>query len=309
MDKGKISTLIWDYVLMTFGCVIFCMSWESFLIPNQIASGGLTGICTVIQYATGFPVSVSYVLLNVILLAIGFLIIGNGFGLKTIYCIALTTVLFAVLPKFDFLKSVEGNPLYISDKVLIPIIGGLIEAIGISFIFKRGGSTGGTDVVALIFGKFWPVSPGKVYMCLDVFIIASILLVPGTSVQDMVYGYIAMLSFTLFLDFLLLGSKATVQVLVFSKKFKEIADEITINLNRGVTALEAVGWYTQKTSKVLIIMVRKTQLSTITKAIKKIDPNAFVSVSSASAVYGEGFEEMKTGIELKKKKNEQPVQN
>lgn len=309
MEKAKISTVIWDYVLMTIGCVIFCISWDCFLIPNQIASGGLTGICTVIQFATGFPVSVSYVLLNVILLVIGFLIIGNGFGIKTIYCIALTTVLFAILPNFEFLKSVEGSALYISDKVLIPIIGGLIEAIGINFIFKRGGSTGGTDVVALILGKFWPVSPGKVYMSLDVFIIASVLLVPGKAVQDMVYGYIAMLSFTLFLDFLLLGSKASVQVLVFSKKFKEIADEITVNLNRGVTALEAVGWYSQKASKVLVIMVRKTQLATITKAIKKIDPKAFVSVSSASAVYGEGFEEMKTGIELKKKKNEQSVQN
>ena len=300
-NKSRALTIAWDYLVMSLGCLIFCFSWEAFMIPNQIASGGLTGVCTIIQYATGFPVSLSYIALNVFLLISGFLILGNGFGIKTIYCIALTTVLFAIMPKFPFLHSIEGQPLYISEKVLLPIMGGLIEAIGISMIFRQGGSTGGTDVIALILGKFWPVSPGKVYICFDVFIIASILILPGKGVQDMVYGYIAMITFSLFLDFILLGSKATVQILIFSSKYKEIADELTSNLRRGVTALEAIGWYTQKPSKVLIIMVRKTQLSLITKAIKSIDPDAFVSVSSASAVYGRGFDEMKTGLERKKK--------
>lgn len=301
--KQSKFTLFLDYVWMTVGCVIFAIAWEAFLISNHIASGGLAGICTVINFSTGIPVSFSYIVLNVLLLGIGFLVLGKGFGFKTIYCIALTTVLFDVLPRTPFIANLETNPL-LDDKVLNPIIGGLIEAIGISFIFKRGGSTGGTDVIALILNKFWPVSPGKVYMCLDVFIIASVLLVPGMGIKDMVYGYIAMLSFTLFLDFLLLGSKATVQVLVFSKKYKEIADEMTINLSRGVTALQAVGWYSQQESKVLLIMVRKTQLSMITRAIKDIDPGAFVSVSSASAVYGQGFDEMRTGIDRKKKQQD-----
>ena len=300
--EGKL-TVVLDYFWMTLGCVIFAFAWEAFLISNHIASGGVAGICTVINFCTGIPVSWSYIVLNIVLLAVGFLVLGNGFGLKTIYCIALTTVLFDILPRTPFIMSLAETPL-LDDKILNPIIGGLIEAIGINFIFQRGGSTGGTDVVALILNKFWPISPGKVYMCLDVFIIASVLLAPGMGIKDMVYGYIAMLSFTLFLDFLLLGSKATVQVLVFSRKYKEIADEMTQNLSRGVTALEAVGWYTQKESKVLLIMVRRTQLNTITKAIKEIDPGAFVSVSAASAVYGQGFDEMKTGIERKKKQQD-----
>lgn len=305
-QKQSKSTIILDYVWMTIGCAIFCVAWEAFLISNHIASGGLTGICTVINFCTGIPVSWSYILLNVVLLGIGFLILGKGFGFKTIYCIALTTVLFDILPNTPFIQHLAENPLLGNDdKVLYPIIGGLLEAVGISFIFKRGGSTGGTDVVALILNKFWPVSPGKVYMSLDLFIIASVLLAPGMGIKDMVYGYIAMLSFTLFLDFLLLGSKATVQVLVFSKKYKEIADEMTGNLRRGVTALNAVGWYSQQESKVLLIMVRKTQLTMITRAIKEIDPGAFVSVSSASAVYGQGFDEMRTGLDRKKKQQEQ----
>lgn len=282
---------------MSLGCVIFCLAWDGFMIPNGIASGGVTGLCTIFQFATGVPVPYTYILLNAILLGVGFWVMGNGFGFKTIYCIALTTVLFQFAPDIDIIKSIPGNPLYISDKILIPVIGGLLEAIGILMIFRRGGSTGGTDIVALIFNKYWPISPGKVFMIVDFFIIASILLVPGKTLQDMVYGYIAMIAFSLFLDFLMLGEKATAQVLVFSKKYEEIADEISLKLNRGVTALKAVGWYSKADSKVLLIIVKRTQLQPLTKAIKNIDPKAFVSVSSASGVYGEGFEEMKTGID------------
>lgn len=298
--KQSTVSIISDYLWMTVGCIIFAFAWESFLIANHIASGGLAGICTVINFCTGLPVSWSYIALNAILLSIGFLVLGKGFGVRTIFCIALTTVLFDILPRMSYIAGLAEKPM-LDDMILNPIIGGLLEAVGINLIFKHGGSTGGTDVIALILNKFWPVSPGKVYMCLDVFIIASVLLAPGMGLKDMVYGYIAMLSFTLFLDFLLLGSKATVQVLVFSKKYKEIADEMTVNLHRGVTALEAVGWYSQQESRVLLIMVRKTQLQQITKAIKDIDPGAFVSVSSASAVYGQGFDEMRTGIDRKKK--------
>ena len=301
MALKKVFNIIGDYAIMSLGCAIFCLAWDAFLIPNGIASGGVAGFCTILQFATGIPLAYTYVLLNIILLVIGFWIMGNGFGFRTIYCIALTTVIFQLAPNLEIIKAVEGNPLYISERILIPVIGGLLEAVGILMIFRRGGSTGGTDIIALIFSKFWPVSPGKVFMILDLFIIASILLVPGKTLQDMVYGYIAMLAFTLFLDYLLLGNKATVQVLVFSSKYEEIADEIAWKLNRGVTALRAIGWFSKSESKVLLIIVRRTQLQLITRAIKNIDPKAFVSISSASGVYGEGFEEMKTGLDKKKK--------
>ena len=197
--------------------------------------------------------------------------------------------------------SLEGRPLYISEKVLIPIIGGLVEALGIGIILERGGSTGGTDLLAVVINKFWPVSLGKVYIFCDLVIIASILLIPGRTFQDMVYGYIAMLTFSLMVDFVLLGRKSTVQVLVFSEKYEDIADYIIKVLDRGVTALNAVGWYTKSDKKVLLIIVRKSQLHDLTKAVKAIDNRAFVSVAPANSVYGEGFEEMKTGVDRKKK--------
>jgi len=299
----QITKTFLDYIVLSVGTLLYCMAWDSFMIPNNIASGGLTGGCTIIQFATNgaIPVEYSFILTNALLLLIGFWVLGKGFGFKTIYVIALSTFLFHFLPGFDCLRALPGRPLYVDEKVLIPIIGGVLEAIGVGMIFIKGGSTGGTDVLALIINKFWPVSPGKVYVCTDIFIIASILLVPGKTFQDMIYGYIAMVTFSVGIDYVLLGNKSTVQILVFSHKYSEIADYIIKEMDRGVTALDAIGWYTKEERKVLLILVRKAQLPMITKAIKNIDHKAFVSISPASGVYGEGFEEIKTGISRKKK--------
>ncbi len=299
-DK-KILEGIKEYVIISLGTLVYCMAWDFFMIPNNIASGGLTGLCTILQFATngGIPVAYSFIIANVILLTIAFIVLGKGVGFKTIYCILLSTVFFEVLPNFTFLQSVPGQPLYISEKVLVPIIGGLMEAVGIGFILHYGGSTGGTDIIALIINKFWPVSLGKSYFYMDIFIIASILFIPDKTVQDMVYGYIAMITFSLMVDFVLLGRKSTVQVLIFSQKYDKIADYIIENMDRGVTILKAVGWFTKQEKDVLLVLVRKTQLSDITKIVKEIDKDAFMSVSPASSVYGEGFEEIKTGVPQK----------
>lgn len=306
MTAKKVLSTIWDYIVMSFGTLLFCLAWDSFLIPNGIAAGGVTGASAIIQFATNGVVAVpyTYFTINFILLVLGVISLGKGFGVKTVYVVALSTVLFKILPNFDFLEATPGNFLYIGNDVLIPIVGGLIEAIGVGIIFRRGGSTGGTDIAALIINKFWPVSPGKVYLYSDMFIIASVMLIPGKSFETMIYGYLAMITFSFMLDFVLLGSKSTVQVLVFSKKYEQIADDIIARLNRGVTALKSVGWYTRKDSNVLLVLVRKAQLPELTKLIKSVDDKAFVSVSPASSVYGEGFEELKAGLTRKNKEKE-----
>lgn len=300
---GKVLRTVWDYAVISFGVLLYCLSWDSFMIPNNIASGGLTGACTIIQFGTGIPVSYSFIVINTLLLIGGSLVLGRGFGLKTIYAILLSTVLFRIFPGIPQIQAIPGEPLYISEKVLIPIIGGLLEAVGLNLVLQKGGSTGGTDIVALIVNKFWPVSLGSVFMYLDLFIIASVLLVPGKGVQDMVYGYIAMVTFSLMLDSMQLGRKSSLQVLVFSKKYNEIADYIINVMDRGVTALESVGWYTKESREVLLIVIRRAQLQELTRAIKSVDKDAFVSVCPARSVFGEGFEEMKTGITRKKKNN------
>ena len=303
MDRKAIRSVVWDYIVITAGALLYVVAWTSFLIPNGIASGGLTGACTIIEMATHglIPVGWSFPALNALLIIIATLILGKGFGFRTIYAILVSTLLFDVMPKVDVLLSLPGHLLYLDEKILVPVIGGIVEAIGIGLILSRGGSTGGTDIFAMIINKFWPVSPGQVYLYFDLFIIASVLLIPGKTFQDMMYGYLAMISFSLVVDYVLLGRKSSVQVLIFSEKFTDIADFIIHEMDRGVTAINAVGWYTQSEKKVLLVLARKSQLHEITKAVKGVDPKAFMSVSPASDVYGEGFEEIKTGIDRKKK--------
>ena len=191
------------------------------------------------------------------------------------------------------------------DKLLIAVVGGIIEALGIGLVLLRGGSTGGTDIAAMIVNKYWPVSPGKVYLFSDIFIIASVLLIPGKTLEDMIYGYVVMVTFSFMVDFVLLGQKSSAQVLIFSSKYKEIADSISHNLHRGVTAFQSIGWYSQSEGKVLLVVIRQHQLHEVVALIKSIDNKAFVSVSSASGVYGEGFDEIKTGLKLKKKEQKE----
>lgn len=303
MKTSKVFNVLWDYFLMSLGTLVFVMAWTSFLIPNGLASGGLTGLSTILDYATkGFiPMDFTYALLNVILLVAGFLFLGKSFGFKTIYVIAFSSFLFWLLPKYFPGLEVRDPEL---TKLMVSLIGGSMEACGIGLILLRGGSTGGTDIVAMILNKYWPISPGKVYLYSDIFIVASLLLIPedqGGGLVNMIYAYVVMLTFSFGIDYVLLGNKSSVQLLVFSKKYKEIADHIIYDVERGVTALQSVGWYSQKDSKVLLIILRKNEMTEVINEIKRIDKDAFVSVSSATSVYGEGFEEIKTGLSLKKK--------
>ena len=300
MSSNKVMSVVWDYFLMTVGSLIFVMAWTSFLIPNGLASGGMTGLCTIIQYGTGIPVGITYPLINVLLLVLGFFSLGKGFGIKTIFVLALTSVLFEVLPMFPVLEVTE-----FPDKLLVAIVGATMESVGIGLIMLRGGSTGGTDIIAMIINKYWPVSVGKVYLFTDIFIITLLLVVPDKGIVDMIYAYVVMLGFSFGIDFVLLGNKSSVQILIFSSKYEEIANHIINNVGRGVTALQSMGWYSQKDSKVLLVITRKTEMNEIIHEIKNIDSRAFVSVASAHSVYGEGFEEIKTGLIINKKSNKQ----
>lgn len=300
MKPNKILGVVWDYFLMTIGSVIFCMAWTSIIIPTGLASGGLTGLCTIIQYATNgaIPIGWTYPIINIGLLVLGFITLGRAFGIKTIYVIFLTSLLFEVLPKFPVLECHD----FVNDKLIGALVGAAMEAVGLGLVLLRGGSSGGTDIIAMMINKYWPVSPGRVYLLTDIFIIASMLFVPDKGIIDIVYAYVIMLGFSFGIDFVLLGNKSSVQILVFSSKYQEIADHMIYDIHRGVTALQSVGWYTKQDSKVLLIVSRKQQMNEVIREIKSIDSKAFISVSTAMSVFGEGFEEVKTGLKIRKNK-------
>ena len=294
MKTNRILMTLWDYFLMTVGSVIFCMAWTSFLIPNGLASGGLTGLCTIIQYGTGIPVGLTYPIINIVLLVLGFLSLGRAFGFKTIYVIAVTSLLFDILPEFPQLV------VMMDEKLLVALVGAALESVGIGLVLLRGGSTGGTDIIAMLINKYWPVSPGRVYLYTDIFIITCLLFVPDKGFVDMIYAFVVMLGFSFGVDYVLLGNKSSVQILVFSSRYKEIADHMINDVQRGVTALQSVGWYSQQESKVLLIVARKYQMNEVVNEVKRIDKKAFISISTAMSVFGEGFEEVKTGLKVRK---------
>lgn len=306
MKPNKILSVLWDYFLISLGTLIFCLAWTSFIQPNGLTSGGLTGLCTIIQYGTNgaVPIGWTYPIINGGLLVLGFLCLGKSFGFKTIYVIALSSALFSILPNFNGEVWNPDFEVHMDNKLMVALVGAFLESVGIGMVLLRGGSTGGTDIVAMIINKYWPISPGKVYLYSDIFIIASLLLVPGRGVEDLIYAYVLMVGFSFGVDFVLLGNKSSVQILVFSSKYKEIADHIIHDVQRGVTALQSVGWYSQKESKVLLIVARKQQMHEIVQEVKNIDKSAFISISSANSVYGEGFEEIKTGLKITKKNAE-----
>ena len=303
MKKTKAIICLYDYVVITLGVILFVMAWQCFLLPNNMIDGGLTGASALLSMVTGISVDIWYFGINVLLLILAWIILGRGFGLKTIYAILLSTALFRVLgsESMSWLWSVEGNVLHVKEAILVPIIGGLLEAVGLAAIIMRGGSTGGTDILALIVNKFWPITVGRFYLYADFLVITLLILVPGHCFTDVVYGYVTMGVCAYVLDLIILGKESTVQVLVFSDRIEQIGDHITKGMERGVTALKAVGWYTQKDRMVLMVMLRRTELSDLVKSIKEIDSKAFVTVVPANNVYGEGFDEIKVGLPRKKK--------
>ncbi|MBQ6198343.1 MAG: YitT family protein [Bacteroidales bacterium] len=300
----KVLIGIFDYIVITVGVVLFVLAWTSFLLPNNMIDGGLTGASALLSMVTGISVDIWYFGINSFLLIMAWIILGRSFGIRTIYAIVLSSVLFRVFgsPSMAFLQSVPGNALAVNEPILVPIIGGLLEAVGLALIILRGGSTGGTDILALIVNKFWPVSLGQFYLFADFVVITLLLLIPGHCFTDVVKGYVTMGVCAYVLDLIMLGREQSVQLHIFSNKYEEIGNFINKELERGVTALEAVGWYTKQERKILLVVLRRSELGTLTKAVKEIDPKAFVTVVPANSVFGEGFGEMKTGIALKKKK-------
>jgi len=295
--------LVNEFIVLTVACFIFALAWEGFMIPNGMSAGGMMGLCTVIQYATGglIPAQYSYFAINVLLIIVAVIAMGIGFGFKTIYCIIVSSLAMEVIASIPAVHSVAGQFFFVKETLLIPVIAGLLEALGLGLVLRFGGSTGGTDIVALMVNKYWPVSLSKVFLISDLFIVAALLFLPDKSFTDMVYGLVEIITFSAIIDYVVGGDRSSYQLLVFSDRYAEIADHIINNMNRGVTVLNAQGWFTKQDKNVLLILISRKQLPTLTKVIKEVDPKAFMSVSSTNNVYGEGFEEIKTGIHIKNK--------
>ena len=290
INKNRIYSELRSYLGITIGLFLYVLAWVAFLIPNEIVGGGATGFATDIHFLTGkaIPINYAFFAVNAILLAIGFYLLGNSFGIKTIYGMVFTFLMLTFLPE----PTIITNSFQDSDKLICAIIGGIVSGFGIAIAFRNGGSAGGTDIVAMIVSKYKNISPGKVYLYSDLFIIGASFFI-NFDFRTIVYGYVTMAVFSYSVDLVLSGSRQSVQIFIISKKYDEIARRIINEVNRGVTALDAIGWYSQTSSKVLMVIVRKNDTKQVHQIINETDPEAFISEASVMGVYGKGFDVIK----------------
>lgn len=282
----KIGNIVKTHAVITFGLILYALAWTAFLLPFKITGGGISGLAALLYYASQFPIGISFLILNVFLIALSIRILGRGFGLKTSYGVIILSLFLQLFQSF-ITKPV------VSDQFMSAIIGGILAGIGIGIVFTQGGSTGGTDIIALMVNKYKRISPGRVILYCDVIIISSSFIL-FRSLEMIVYGFVTLVITTYTVDFVLSGSNQSFQVFIFSRNYENIASRIAFELNRGITLIDGQGWYSKQPTKVLMILIRKNESTHLLKIVKQEDPDAFISMGSVMGVYGKGFDHIKT---------------
>ena len=288
----KKRAIVFSYIVITFGLALYTFAWAAFLLPAQIVGGGVSGISSILYYAAGvgIPIGILNLVFNAILLVIGFKVLGSKFGANTIYGIIGSSLFFIL---WQQVLHVEN--LFVVEEFgnfMCAIIGGALCGMGTGMTFSMGGNSGGTDIIALILSKYYNISPGKVIMYLDIVIIGCSFFV-SHKLENVVFGYIVMVTMTYVLDMVLDGNKQSYQIMVFSAKNAEIGDTVTKEVGRGATLLDAEGCYSHKGQKVLLMLVHKTDKPHVMQIIHRIDTDAFISVSKTQGVFGKNFEKLK----------------
>ena len=286
LDRKTVFREIESYFLITLGLIMGAIGWTAFIIPAQITGGGITGVSALIFYSTNFPVGLSFLIMNVLLVIIAIKFLGFGFGIKTIYSVVVLSFFFSIF------QELITEPI-IKEGFMSSVIGGGLAGAGMGLIFSQGGSTGGTDIIAMIINKYKNISPGKLILFLDVIIISSSYLI-FQSLEKIVYGFVTMAVSAYAIDISLSGIKRSVQIFIFSRKYDELAERISKEINRGVTVLNGKGWYTKENQQILMIIARKRESHNIFRITKEIDPEAFISQGNVMGVYGKGFEKIRT---------------
>lgn len=287
--KFDLKTTVVDYAVMLAGAVVYAISVVVFTAPNDIAPGGLTGVATMLNYMFGLPIGVLVLLMNVPLFVWGAVENGISFLTKTIIGTIFTSVFIDVL-----------TPLmsaYTGDKILVAIFGGILNGVGLEMIFMRGGSTGGTDIVALNLHKYFPYfSTGNLIFIADAIVLVMVFFVYN-SIESVLYAVVTIFFSIKVIDTISYGIARDNGKLMFiiTDKYKEICNMIMNENERGITLLDGEGAYSGKIKRIIMCAVRSHQVYKITNTVKNADKNAFIIVTTAGSIKGKGFIE-KTDI-------------
>lgn len=298
MDSGvnkssKILGYLKDSFWITVGLLLYGCAWNIFVLPHGFVGGGLGGICAMLYYLFDFNMSLGYLLFNVVLCGIALIILGREFSIKTVFGI-LGLVFFLWVIPWLFPELIE-NPV-IKDKLLSAIAGGAIAGTGCAFYLLRGASTGGSDIIVMIISKYKNVSWGRVYLIFDACVISSSFFLPSSTLETVAYGFVFMGVAAYTVDLVSNGKRQSVQMFIFTSKYREVADQIIHRHHRGATLFESIGWYTKQHRKTIFLVAKKRESQEIFKTVKAIDENAFIAVSNVMSVFGMGFDAIKAGF-------------
>lgn len=276
-----------DYLMIALGMILYGIGWTLFLLPNDIMTGGVPGIASIVYFATGFPVQYTYFAINLVLLLLSLKILGFKFSIKTIFAVFTLTFFLSFIQKYA-----EGFTILQDQPFMACVIGASFCGSGIGIAFTSNGSTGGTDIIAAIINKYRDITLGRVMLICDLIIITSSYFVLKDW-EKVVYGFVTLYICSFVLDQVVNSARQSVQFFIISDQFVEIAKRINEYPHRGVTIINATGFYTGKEQKMMFVLAKKRESTVIFRLIKDCDPNAFVSQSAVIGVYGEGFDHIK----------------
>ena len=310
LNKSTIGTTLKEYTLMALGMFLYSFGWICCILPANAAGGGATGLSLLLYHLTGGAISIGTMVLiiNIILLIIAGFIVGWNFGIKTIYCVVVMSVIMhflqiwfttpdgwvaQIITARDALTVPNGTIVdlfNLNNRLLSAILGGICSGVGVAMCFQQGGSTGGSDIVVMIVNKFYTISYGKFIRYTDGVIISSALFLPDVGIDGVIYGFVMVAVFSYTVDMILSGNQQSSQIFIISKDYKAIADAINQEAKRVATVIDAMGWYSKENSKVVMCVCRKRDLAMVLKVVRNVDPEAFITIGSVMGVYGKGFE-------------------
>ena len=303
--KANLFTNLKDYLFIILGLILYGFGFTAFILPHEIVIGGLSGVGTLVYFATGglISVAVTQYVCNLLLLGFAFKIVGKTFVWRTIFG---ATVISLAIGIFEAIFMQLSHPL-IEDMSMSAILGAILCGLGIGLCFVHNGSSGGTDIVAAMVSKVSNVSIGRTMIFCDMLIVSISIFLPFSGdfqqrievrVPLIVYGWVVTFIVAYMTDMVINTNRQATQFIIFSSKWAEIADKINMEAHRGVTVMDGEGWYTKKEVKVLMVWCRKIESVTIFRIIKSIDDNAFITQANVNGVYGKGFDTMK--VKMKK---------
>lgn len=285
LDKTKLLRTVKDDLFITFGMALYAFGFCGFILPEKVVIGGLAGIGSIIYFTLGVPVAITNYALNLILLAFAYRIVGKNFVIGTIFGATMISLFIGIL------QPLLANG-FTHEPFMNVVIGGLCGGLGVGIAYTHNGSSGGTDIVAAMVSKKTNVTVGRTMLFTDCIIISSSYFI-FHQIDKVVYGFVMLIVASYVADMVINTNRQAVQFTIFSQKWQEIATAINNEAHRGCTVLSGMGWYSKHEVKVLLVMCRKIESVTISRIIKMIDPDAFITQANVNGVYGKGFDELK----------------